>query len=156
MAASILKILFNLTLLSVMVSERILREITFRAESLIGTKLILFWSFWSGSSVKLDWGFDVCWGLIIKDLCLSTYPSLWKIRTFPPCYHRVLGTLPRTLIRSHKVRYILVHHFIWIQVCFNQKVKKFCNKNKRKNIKLSLVNPIPKAVVIDVFGSIPW
>ena len=45
MAASILKILFNLTLLSVMVSERIFREIIFRAESFIGAKFILFWSF---------------------------------------------------------------------------------------------------------------
>ena len=67
MAASILKILFSLTLLSVMVNERILSEITLRAESLIGSRLIVFWSFWSGSSVKLDWGILFCWGLISKE-----------------------------------------------------------------------------------------
>ena len=82
-AASILKILFNLTLFSAIVRERILREIIFRAESFIGAKLILFWSFWSGSSVKFDWELDVCWGLIIQGLViLSTYPMRGEIAPF--------------------------------------------------------------------------
>ena len=42
-----------------------LSEITFRAESFIGSKLILLGLFWSGSSVKLDWGFVVGWGFIV-------------------------------------------------------------------------------------------
>ena len=51
--------------MSVIVNERMLSEITFKAESFIGSKLILLGLFWSGSSVKFDWGFVVGWGLIV-------------------------------------------------------------------------------------------
>ena len=51
--------------MSVIVNERMLSEITFKAESFIGSKLILLGLFWSGSSVKLDWGFVVGWGFIV-------------------------------------------------------------------------------------------
>ena len=53
-AASRLKILFSLTLLSVIVKERMLSEITFKAESFIGSKLIILGLFRSGRGVKFD------------------------------------------------------------------------------------------------------
>ena len=49
-----LKILFNLTLFSLIVKERILSEMIFKAESFIGSKLILLELFCSGSRVKFD------------------------------------------------------------------------------------------------------
>ena len=42
-----------------------LSEMIFKAESFIGSKLILLELFWSGSRVKFDWGRIVGWGFIV-------------------------------------------------------------------------------------------
>ena len=55
-----------------MVKERILSEQIFKAESFIGSNLILLALFGSGSRVKLDWGRLVGWGFIV----------VWKVEWF--------------------------------------------------------------------------
>ena len=71
-AASSLKSLFNLILSSLIVKERILSETIFKAESFIGSNLILLALFGSGSRVELDWGRLFGWGFIV----------VWKVEWF--------------------------------------------------------------------------
>ena len=71
-AASSLKSLFNLIVSSLIVKERILSETIFKAESFIGSNLILLALFGSGSRVELDWGRLFGWGFIV----------VWKVEWF--------------------------------------------------------------------------
>ena len=48
-----------------MVKERILSEQIFKAESFIGSNLILLALFGSGSRVEVDWGRLFGWGFIV-------------------------------------------------------------------------------------------
>ena len=108
-AASSLKSLFSLILSSLIVKERILSEIIFKAESFIGSNSSLLALLRSGSRVKFDCGRLLGWGLIVyvkSRVILGTLLFIMEVIFFlsGSCDWST-GNQPRTDKRSPKFRH---------------------------------------------------